>query len=106
MFSTYHTLYQIYADRIKIVLPSDEPVDVRTVKNIDFDGAEKRQENHDSDEEILKCFDNVAVPIKQNSSDMSRVADSSATKLRCSIHCHDPYRTFSSHLSRPEPKER
>lgn len=47
-------------------LPSDEPAHVRTIKTPKFDGPEKMSENHDSDDGILKCFDVVVEPMKNN----------------------------------------
>ena len=51
-----------------IVLPSDEPVDVRTVKNLKSHGQEKPDEDHDSDDDLLKDFSTVFEPTNSISS--------------------------------------
>ncbi|KAF8337864.1 hypothetical protein F5887DRAFT_1077986 [Amanita rubescens] len=64
---------QIYADRIKVVLPSDEPVDVQTKKFVPEDAQQKKNGEPDSDGEFMKCFDDVDVaePLPKNSASSS-----------------------------------
>jgi hypothetical protein len=60
------------ADRIKIVLPSDEPVDIRTKKM-------KTWRLDREDKILLKSFDDVAEPVKEISSGAALVRFSSIT---------------------------
>ena len=81
-------LYQIYADRISIALPSEEPVDARVIKNLDVDGADKTSNCYDSDDDIIKCFNVVVEPTNENS---STTASSVSVNHLCSLA------TFPSH---------
>ena len=47
--------YQIYADCVKILLPSQEPVDLRS-KHFIVDHIQPSTKN-DTDDDIVKCFD-------------------------------------------------
>jgi hypothetical protein len=67
-------LYQLYADRISIALPSDEAVDVRAIKNVDVDGHDKSGDTYDSDDDILKSFNIVVETTNANSSTASSVS--------------------------------
>ncbi len=72
-------LYQIYADKIKIVLPSDEPIDVRTKKLLNNAEPPQKNEDVDSDDDILTCFNNVAQAVNPNTSAASSVRVGSIT---------------------------
>src|SRR6266550_8817593 len=61
-------LYQIYANKIRIVMSSDEPVDIRTKRLLYDEAREKKDDDLDSDDELLKGFDNVTEPVMPNSS--------------------------------------
>ena len=61
-------LYQIYANKIRIIMSSDEPVDIRTKRLLYDEAREKKDEDLDSDDELLKGFDNVTEPVMANSS--------------------------------------
>ena len=50
-----HQIYQIYADRVKILLPSEEPIDLRSKRFVINDTEPST--NNDSDDDIIKCFD-------------------------------------------------
>lgn len=52
-------LYQIYADRVQILMTSNETVDTHTVRILDDVEENAGDDESDSDNEFLKAFDSV-----------------------------------------------
>jgi hypothetical protein len=82
---------------MEIVLPSDEPVEIRTIKNIESIEPEKTLDDQDSDDEILKKFHVVLQPMNEFSSCASSVCFSYVTSLATSyshalLHSVQKYR--------------
>ncbi|KAF8658440.1 hypothetical protein AX14_007705 [Amanita brunnescens Koide BX004] len=74
---------QIYADRIKIVLPSDEIIDTRHARLFGEDLVDE-DDGSDSEDEKLKCFDTIAVAPDPSSSasDAAAIAASGSKPSR------------------------
>ena len=60
-------VYHIYADHIKIVLPSDKIIDTRHARLLGEDLVDE-DNGSDSEDEKLKCFDTIAVTPDPSSS--------------------------------------
>ncbi|KAF8344843.1 hypothetical protein F5887DRAFT_917856 [Amanita rubescens] len=58
---TQKKFYQIYADRVKVLMRSDEPIEHRSIRlSIDDHTSHERNKETDSDNDCLKGFDSVS----------------------------------------------